>query len=138
MARGNVRKGKKAAGCTPAAFLFNAVFGQPAMPLRKVPRSARLQRESFSFHFVLQRDNLPFHLPPSLLAQKRHRLSLTDPLLSVPALPMEQPISVVLLLERRACVADVLIPFTGNGYRPELTTVIKHVVAAFNARHIER
>ena len=37
----------------------------------------RLQRNSFSFHLVVQRDNLPFHLPPSLLAQKRHRLSLT-------------------------------------------------------------
>ena len=59
-------------------------------------------------------------------------------LLSVPALPMEQPAPVTFLLERRACVADVLIPFIGNGYRPELTTVVEHIVVAFNARHIER
>ena len=36
---------------------------------------------------------------------------------------MEQPVSVVLLLERRACVADALIPFVGDGHRSELTTV---------------
>ena len=61
-----------------------------------------------------------------------------NPCLSSLVLPMEQPAPVAFLLERRACVADVSIPFVGDGHRPELSAVIKHVVTAFNARHIER